>query len=1634
MKKALCFMLSLVLLAAALPTASVFAAKETEELEVRYYSLVSMGNKNSGGFPSSDGMVGANTTRVNDTNTSIWLAEGESYSQAGKVTVTTPGADAENGLTVTRWSITGQGANIKPSETRYIEVDYHYEPSENAPGVGSELTVAPVYMGKGWSNVGSAFNAVYTANEKIRAGSHTATFDLSEFPYSTNADGLTPGELDALSVNFITLGIFKGAVADLTADDAFYIKDLRVYNANPHAQVRDVVFASNGGEYSYTEQWTDNRAYILPDPTEHGFFDDKTFLGWRHSKNGQTYKAGEKYNFYDNMRISFEAVYSTNEIHGNERLSATSWTLTKDTGGFPSADGMTTANTTRVKDTNTSLWNKTGETYTSAAKITPTTVGTDAENGLGVVRWSISSWQPTVTAKNLRYVEVDYYYEASENAPGEGSYMDLSIGFLGTNNANIGDSYEKNGKFTSRETIKQGANTATFDLSAFPVTDNSAGINAYESTGVHINYLTLYSFRGAVADLTSGDAIYIKSLRFYNTNPNSVNNHTVQFIGDGEELFTQTWSNGYSQTMPDSNGNAFFEGRILKGWKNTDTGVIYSANSQYNFFEDRSLSFEAVYETALGNERISPTYWTINKTAGGFPASDGNTSANTTRVEDTNSSLWNKEGETYTSAAKVTPTVIGTDAAAGLGITRWSLAGWKYPVLAKDLRYIEVDYYYDASENSPGSGSPMDVYIGYIGVNGNDGQSYSSDIKYTSNETIKPGAHTATFDLSAFAKTEKTDGISAYDSPNARVNFLTLYSFRGAVSALTADDAIYIKAMRLYNTNPNSFKNRLITFKGDGDKLFTKTWTDNYTQTMPGTEESGFFENKELVAWKHSKSGVEYAPGSTYSFTDIENVTFEAVYENIIPEEIPVTITVGGTECVLDTETWTITSPVGGDVSFSSFASPRRDGYLFLGYKNSANEYVTSGDAVSKGDVLSAEFIPFDTQKDLYVNGFSVRITGIQGLRFTSSLSGEIIEELESIGNNIFYSKEKGEDAKFGALILPNNILNHNELTFESDRVAISPANKFYTNEADTAVMFNNVLIKIAQHRYTTSFTCRPYLTYTDMCGNTHNVYGEQYKSDLAGGLSLYSAAKYIVECGSETEETNDYLRENIMKKAQFGTLMNMDMNMHRRFYNYVGSSLTADNAQQKLNDFIDEHVTDDVNDYIFDVLSQLSSTPSEYIVFKGDKYNETTQGGISVDWTSNDDVYMANKLANELGIEPYSLWIDRVKNHHGKRVWLSFRMNDCHGGETETAWQRDSFFYTARENGWMVGDKYGYWATCFDYSVPEVREYFKDYIEEQLLTYDVDGVEWDFTREMICFDYQNNPECYLIMNDFMRELKNIVVKAEKKWGHPIKINVRVLRDIAQDKTYGFDVETWADEGLVTSVAACPRFVITDCDIPVSEWKEMLKGTGVELYAGLDVYNWNQRVNDASTIAGYTRKYLAEGADRMYTFNMFYLFNGGSNAHDNGFDYAAMHHAAASYENAISQDNRFVLTYQDVYPAGAVQYKPLPFAVSGSGSFELETGSYSENTKAIIYIACDSDSMELTVNGVKATKIPDTSGALVQINASNIRDTMYKLYENTALYAYEVTCDASSSSQMLGFSADDDVNISYIEWFVSANG
>ena len=499
------------------------------------------------------------------------------------------------------------------------------------------------------------------------------------------------------------------------------------------------------------------------------------------------------------------------------------------------------------------------------------------------------------------------------------------------------------------------------------------------------------------------------------------------------------------------------------------------------------------------------------------------------------------------------------------------------------------------------------------------------------------------------------------------------------------------------------------------------------------------------------------------------------------------------------------------------------------------------------------------------------------------------------------------------------------------------------------------------------------------------------------------------------------------MNNLKYGVLSNHDQDFYRRFEEFTaGKDLNKDNVHELLEDFFEHNVSAHISDYVINIMGLSSSVPSDVISFMADIYDRKVEDGIPVDWTDVPNLKFAHLLYCDYGVELFKELFAFLKKKNC-RSWLSFRMNDCHHSSERVSPLRSDFFYVAKNNGWMVGEKYGYWSTCLDFSVPEVREHTLAYIKEQFVRYDPYGVEWDFMREPVCFDYLERNDCCEIMNDFFGELKKAVEDAERFWGHPIRINVRVVRDIEQNKVFGLDVRTWIKDGLVTSVTPTPRFTYTDATMPIPEWKKLLEGTGIELYAGVEMFTYTLAYNDEKVISALANKYLSEGADKLYFFNYFYC-------HINCKQHNVVKdvtYAGASIDNARSIDARYVLSGQDFGPVGCKLYNPYPVSVDGTRSYEVKTSAYGKKQKITLYVACDREDLSVTVNGVKAERSERTD-FLIKYPIPYESWSCWvneELATSAKMLAFDVECDASSESQQIGFLIDGKCEIAYLELY-----
>jgi hypothetical protein len=404
------------------------------------------------------------------------------------------------------------------------------------------------------------------------------------------------------------------------------------------------------------------------------------------------------------------------------------------------------------------------------------------------------------------------------------------------------------------------------------------------------------------------------------------------------------------------------------------------------------------------------------------------------------------------------------------------------------------------------------------------------------------------------------------------------------------------------------------------------------------------------------------------------------------------------------------------------------------------------------------------------------------------------------------------------------------------------------------------------------------------------------------------------------------------MSQSFKGILVNIDINsVVYPFLNQVAQQELITEAD--LYPFIDQYADTQVTDIALNVFCQYSNTPSAIITDAYHKYEQKMENGHSVDYTATfPGIY---KLWHDKQLDVYAIWFRRSREL-GLKSWLSVRMNDAHEPDEETSFLRSAFSYTARARGWVIGAAYGYYRFCLDYAQPVVRHLMLAYIAEQLDRYDVDGLELDWLREIYCFDYLHRPESVDIMNDFMRQVKVLIRHAENRWGHKISLMARLMRDIEQNKAFGFDVRTWVKEDLVDVIAVGPRWNSCDSAMPVQDWKALC-GSKIPVFACLEIL-----VKRASHLAfattevarGYATHYLHSGADKIYLYNYF------QNPYKQADERNNIYRTCGDLTTLQLLPRRHIVTWQDLCPAGYLPYKPLPCQVETAHSvrLDLQTG------------------------------------------------------------------------------------------------
>ncbi len=210
-----------------------------------------------------------------------------------------------------------------------------------------------------------------------------------------------------------------------------------------------------------------------------------------------------------------------------------------------------------------------------------------------------------------------------------------------------------------------------------------------------------------------------------------------------------------------------------------------------------------------------------------------------------------------------------------------------------------------------------------------------------------------------------------------------------------------------------------------------------------------------------------------------------------------------------------------------------------------------------------------------------------------------------------------------------------------------------------------------------------------------------------------------------------------------------------------------------------------------------------------------------------------------EMEKDPWSVVIDRI-HQQGKSFWGSMRINDGHGSDYAP---RSRFGVDHPE--FFVGERCaaklhppgpdGEVPPCrhLNYALPEVRAHRKELIAELCRRYDIDGFEWDFTRDNgHSFTKADVFRAGDIMTEYMREIRELLDQIGQERGRPFGFGARVPGTLEVCRQSGLEVDTWIKEGIITSLTPSVYYD-TSCELPFDSFVQLSQNTDVKIYASV---------------------------------------------------------------------------------------------------------------------------------------------------------------------------------------------------------
>lgn len=383
-------------------------------------------------------------------------------------------------------------------------------------------------------------------------------------------------------------------------------------------------------------------------------------------------------------------------------------------------------------------------------------------------------------------------------------------------------------------------------------------------------------------------------------------------------------------------------------------------------------------------------------------------------------------------------------------------------------------------------------------------------------------------------------------------------------------------------------------------------------------------------------------------------------------------------------------------------------------------------------------------------------------------------------------------------------------------------------------------------------------------------------------------------------------------------------------------------------------------------------------------------------------------------GVDPFAVCVARCRTDR-LSPWVSVRMNDHHyfdiPSRINRLWLDHPELRTRPPNG------------LFNYGKREVRDYYMAFIREVLDTYDVDGVELDWMRTQHLFPDDKVAEGQPLLNQFMREVRELTQAKARERRHPIRVAVRVPVTPEIGRCYGLDAVAWAQEGVVDMVILSNWFTPTNVDIPVERWKrEIGPASSCLVVPGADAAlclaqnkTVKQMNGTVESLRGFAVSAFSRGADAVYIFNNFMIPYKTQTVHPDGtVTYSSDRQAAlrelGSLATALGKPRTHVLTFTapDLRPEPKA---PWPLPPGAAKAFDLHIGPKPAGGRCAVHVGLDA------CEGVREAEVSVTvNGAACRALGDLPRDPRYT-YDNTRVW-HVVKGVAETGARVLAFGVE----------------